>query len=254
MDHQPPVNSSTEELTDAQHNFEKRFSCPVCLDPKLKMVVSSCQHRTCSDCLYDQTDKLRVAMKKCPTCQRENAYPEDRPDIPEDNILIQRQLGVTECPLDGCKAGLWMWDVEKHIESCPHAVVSPKPKGGKKRALKADESTDTPPAAKQRKKAESVPRTRSRAPNEGTTPPVRVTRSNSSNAGQAQQLNRYPLRTTYQRRALSDYNQQCPNNYFSQYPRYMDHYSSHNFRSQVCVASWSGPAYDHPRNGNWVRY
>ncbi|XP_033635485.1 uncharacterized protein LOC117296574 [Asterias rubens] len=139
-----PEHSQTESLLTAQRNFEKRFSCPICLEPRLKMVVSSCQHRICAECLYDKQNKLYKAMAKCPTCLRENVYPAERPDIPEDNIEIQRQLGVTQCPLDGCDVGLWIWDVEKHIESCSYAVVSPKPGSKRKRVQKAITQKDLP--------------------------------------------------------------------------------------------------------------
>ncbi|XP_022083196.1 uncharacterized protein LOC110975223 [Acanthaster planci] len=209
MDHQPLENSSTKELTDVQQNFEKRFSCPICLDPKLKMVVSVCQHRICSDCLYDQDNKLHKAMQNCPSCKRQNAFPEDRPDIPEDAILIQRHLGVTECPLDGCKAGLWIWDVEKHIESCPYAVVSPKPgaKRGRKPTPKQAENASTSPVAKRQKQA-PLPSTCSKSPSEEDAASTsRVTRSSSS-AGQVQQPCRYPLRSTSQRQISKEQNYQ----------------------------------------------
>ncbi|KAK3093629.1 hypothetical protein FSP39_018290 [Pinctada imbricata] len=78
------------------------------------MVYGSCQHRVCADCLYDENNR-RPSMKACPTCQRDNAFPLLRPNIPEDTLAIQRCLGVRACTNKGCRMEFWEWELENHI-------------------------------------------------------------------------------------------------------------------------------------------
>ena len=97
-------------------SFEQRFNCLICWAPKLRMIYGSCQHRLCENCLYDKQDNRRVGLERCPTCQRENAFPARRPDIPEDNIEIQVQLGVRKCPNSRCNLQMWHWEIPDHLE------------------------------------------------------------------------------------------------------------------------------------------
>lgn len=97
-------------------SFEQRFNCLICWAPKLRMIYGSCQHRLCESCLYDKQGIRRLGLARCPTCQKEDAFPETRPDIPEDNVEIQFQLGVRKCPNSRCKLQLWHWEVPDHLQ------------------------------------------------------------------------------------------------------------------------------------------
>jgi len=96
-------------------SFEQRFNCLICWSPKLRMVFGLCQHRLCEDCLYNSWGLRRIGLEKCPTCQMDSAFPYLKPSIPEDNIAIQRQLGVVKCPNEGCGLEMWCWEQEKHL-------------------------------------------------------------------------------------------------------------------------------------------
>ena len=52
-----------------------RFSCAICLTPKLRMVYGICQHKLCEDCLYGNTGLRSHFLEKCPTCGLLEAYP-----------------------------------------------------------------------------------------------------------------------------------------------------------------------------------
>ncbi|XP_078349525.1 uncharacterized protein LOC144634448 [Oculina patagonica] len=117
-------------------SFEQRFNCLICWAPNLRMIYGSCQHRLCENCLYDTEGNRRFGLERCPTCQRENAFPVTRPDIPEDNIEIQVQLGVRKCPNSRCKLQMWHWEVPDHLQKCP------KSKPVKRKGL--DDSFESP--------------------------------------------------------------------------------------------------------------
>ncbi|XP_013783437.1 TNF receptor-associated factor 6-like [Limulus polyphemus] len=115
---------SNESERNTHEMVEFRYSCPVCLSPRLKMVTGMCQHRMCTGCLYNREDgTLKTSMSKCPTCQKPAVFPLKRPDIPEDNILIQKMLGVTQCPNTNCFTELWEWELSDHLKKCSHAPV-----------------------------------------------------------------------------------------------------------------------------------
>ncbi|XP_066287340.1 tripartite motif-containing protein 12A-like [Branchiostoma lanceolatum] len=100
------------ESTRIQKDMEDRFNCPICLSPRLKMVVGLCQHRVCDSCLYEDSGKLSLTV--CPVCQEEGCFPKTRPIIPEDSILAQRRLGVVTCLNDGCEEEMWEWELHEH--------------------------------------------------------------------------------------------------------------------------------------------
>ena len=100
----------------SRNTFEQRFNCLICWAPNLRMIYGSCQHRLCENCLYDKGGNRRFGLERCPTCQRENAFPSTRPDVPEDNIEIQVQLGVRKCPNRGCKVQMWHWELQNHLQ------------------------------------------------------------------------------------------------------------------------------------------
>jgi hypothetical protein len=52
-----------------------RFNCILCLCPRLEMVVGHCQHRVCCQCVYNKDGLRKPSLDKCPTCQREDAFP-----------------------------------------------------------------------------------------------------------------------------------------------------------------------------------
>uniref|UniRef100_A0A0B6YQ46 RING-type domain-containing protein n=1 Tax=Arion vulgaris TaxID=1028688 RepID=A0A0B6YQ46_9EUPU len=120
-----------ESLLAAQTIHEKRYNCIVCMEAKLDMVYGSCQHRLCSSCLYDERGILRSDMQRCPICAKHLAFPQIRPDIPEDNIAVQKYLGVRECPHkdQGCRSQFWDWEMEDHLCIClfekPHKSCHP---------------------------------------------------------------------------------------------------------------------------------
>ena len=103
-------------LCSRNTSFEQKFNCLICWTPNLRMIYGSCQHRLCEKCLYDKEGKRRFGLERCPTCQRENAFPFTRPDVPEDNIEIQVQLGVRKCPNSGCKMQMWHWELLDHLQ------------------------------------------------------------------------------------------------------------------------------------------
>lgn len=103
----------TEENVD-----EQRFNCTVCMCPKLKMVYGICQHKFCIDCLYKADGSLRISS--CPMCNKVDQFPLERPIIPDDNIEIQRRLGIVDCPNEGCLYEMWIWDQEEHLTECPN--------------------------------------------------------------------------------------------------------------------------------------
>ncbi|XP_013417267.1 uncharacterized protein LOC106178581 [Lingula anatina] len=119
-------------LTAAQASYEQRFNCIICWNPKLRMVYGSCQHRVCEECLYNEVGKRRRGLSRCPTCQREDAFPVDRPDIPEDNVEMQKRLGVIPCPNSGCDIQTWEWELEEHLSHCPLAKQKIKSKPERK--------------------------------------------------------------------------------------------------------------------------
>jgi hypothetical protein len=79
------------------------------------MVYGSCQHRLCVNCLYDSNGLRRSGLERCPTCQREDAFPALKPNIPEDNVAIQHQMGVVNCTSPGCGVEMWCWELEGHL-------------------------------------------------------------------------------------------------------------------------------------------
>lgn len=105
--------------------------------PRLKMVYGSCQHRICVDCLYSNLDVRRPSMQKCPTCQKIDAFPLFRPDIPEDNIESQWCLGVRECTNSGCQIEVWEWELEDHLLTCPNKIDSPAPSSTRRQSFPA---------------------------------------------------------------------------------------------------------------------
>ena len=78
------------------------------------MVYGRCQHRICTECAYGSHGGLRQQFHCCPSCQHENSFPERKPTIPEDNIELQRLLGVVVCQNDGCKQEFWSWERSEH--------------------------------------------------------------------------------------------------------------------------------------------
>ena len=52
-----------------------RFNCMICLCPRLEMVSGYCQHRICTQCLYNEDNIRKPSLDKCPTCQKEEAFP-----------------------------------------------------------------------------------------------------------------------------------------------------------------------------------
>ncbi|XP_063429256.1 uncharacterized protein LOC134712051 [Mytilus trossulus] len=116
---------ASSALEEIQNNYEQRFNCGICMCPKLKMVYGTCQHRICVDCLYCNYDSRRPSMDKCPTCQKDDAFPPFRPDIPEDNIESQRCLGIRSCTNSGCPIEMWEWELEEHLLICPNRADSP---------------------------------------------------------------------------------------------------------------------------------
>nr|XP_022330018.1 uncharacterized protein LOC111128595 [Crassostrea virginica] len=112
-------------LREIQSSYEQRFNCMICLCPRLEMVSGYCQHRICTQCLYNEDNIRKPSLDKCPTCQKEEAFPVIRPAIPEDVIEIQRCLGVRSCPHTGCSMEFWEWEMEEHLKSCPNRQPSP---------------------------------------------------------------------------------------------------------------------------------
>lgn len=110
------MEDSTDFLLSSTISFEQRFNCLICWAPNLRMTYGSCQHRLCENCLYDKEGNRRAGLERCPTCQRENAFPVTRPDIPEDNIEIQVHLGVRKCPNSRCKLQMWHWELPDHLQ------------------------------------------------------------------------------------------------------------------------------------------
>lgn len=110
------VDTEVARLSSRNTSFEQQFNCLICWTPNLRMIYGSCQHRLCENCLYDKVGNRRFGLERCPTCQRENAFPATRPDVPEDNIEIQLQLGVRKCPNSGCKQQMWHWELPDHLQ------------------------------------------------------------------------------------------------------------------------------------------
>ncbi|XP_036363210.1 tripartite motif-containing protein 3-like [Octopus sinensis] len=98
---------------------EQRFCCMVCLCPRLRMVYGKCQHKFCVDCLYNNKDNS-LRIMSCPLCNQTGQFPEKKPVIPDDNIEIQKCLGIVECPNEGCNYEMWSWDQEQHFNECPN--------------------------------------------------------------------------------------------------------------------------------------
>ncbi|PFX13217.1 uncharacterized protein LOC111346316 [Stylophora pistillata] len=120
-------------------SYEQRFNCVICWAPNLRMIYGSCQHRLCENCLYDKLGNRKVGLERCPTCQRENTFPLTKPDIPEDNVEIQAQLGVRKCPNSLCNLQMWRWEVPGHLEKCQ---VLPKSQSKERKRKGADDSLD----------------------------------------------------------------------------------------------------------------
>ena len=110
-------SSNSPGLADLmfQEVFEQTYSCPVCLSAKFKMVYGLCQHRICEDCLYDAANQRRLPLSRCPTCQKDDSFPKEKPDIPQDNVNLMYQIGVRSCPEDSCSEEMWHWEVETHM-------------------------------------------------------------------------------------------------------------------------------------------
>ncbi|CAL1539078.1 unnamed protein product [Lymnaea stagnalis] len=108
-------------MSDSQVNYEMRFNCVICMEPKLEMVYGHCQHRFCADCLYINS-VLRESMNKCPMCARPNSFPLVRPKVSDDSIQMQKIIGIAECPnkVLGCKHTMWEWEVEDHLRACDY--------------------------------------------------------------------------------------------------------------------------------------
>ncbi|CAH1793031.1 unnamed protein product [Owenia fusiformis] len=107
-----------DALRSAQHHCETLFQCPVCWLPKLEMVYGTCQHRVCVDCVY-RAGVLRSEFSKCPTCNQKFPFPLYRPIIPDDNIEVQKKLGITRCQNStSCKTEMWLWEIEEHNKVC----------------------------------------------------------------------------------------------------------------------------------------
>ncbi|XP_048733665.1 uncharacterized protein LOC125649873 [Ostrea edulis] len=136
----------TERLREIQTSYEQRFNCILCLCPRLEMVVGNCQHRICSQCVYNKDGIRKPSLDKCPTCLKEDAFPVVRPVIPEDVVEIQRCLGVRACPHSGCTLELWEWEMEEHLKLCPNRQpLPPEQISKKKRSIirKTEEATKT---------------------------------------------------------------------------------------------------------------
>ena len=97
-----------------QFAIERRFNCIVCLCARFQMVYGRCQHRICTRCAYGTGDDLRQQFHRCPSCQEEDSFPERKPTIPEDNIELQKLIGVTTCENKGCSQEFWSWEKEEH--------------------------------------------------------------------------------------------------------------------------------------------
>lgn len=134
----------TARLQEIQSSYEQRFNCMICLCPRLEMVSGYCQHRICTQCLYNEDSIRKPSLDKCPTCQKEEAFPVIRPAIPEDVIEIQRCLGVRACPHSGCTMECWEWEMEEHLKSCPNRQPSPPKQTPKKRRSLMPRTEDTP--------------------------------------------------------------------------------------------------------------
>jgi len=124
------MEDSTDLLLSSTISFEQRFNCLICWTPNLRMIYGSCQHRLCENCLYDKNGNRRTGLERCPTCQRENAFPETRPDIPEDNMEIQVHLGVRKCPNSRCKLQMWHWELPDHLQNCPRSTPKKRKSSG----------------------------------------------------------------------------------------------------------------------------
>ncbi|XP_041352357.1 TNF receptor-associated factor 6-like [Gigantopelta aegis] len=111
------MNNAAKSLMEAQNNYEQWFNCSVCLCPKTRMVFGLCQHKVCEDCLYDEENCIRPALKFCPICQY-TTFPLQRPYLPQDNVEMMRCLGVIKCPNPGCGVELWNWELESHLKNC----------------------------------------------------------------------------------------------------------------------------------------
>ena len=97
-----------------QISIEQRFNCVICLCARFEMVYGRCQHRICTRCAYGSSDVLRVEFQHCPSCQQEDVFPDKKPTVPEDNIELQKLLGVTACQNNGCKQEFWSWEKIEH--------------------------------------------------------------------------------------------------------------------------------------------
>eukprot|EP00118_Oscarella_pearsei_P001238 m.6952 g.6952 ORF g.6952 m.6952 type:complete len:147 (+) comp17288_c0_seq1:39-479(+) len=106
---------STSSSTDLT---ERRHSCIVCLSPKLRMVWGLCQHRVCADCLYNADGWIIPIFESCPICHHPGSFPKRKPIIPEENIDIQINLGVTRCTVEDCPIECWNWEIDDHIRRC----------------------------------------------------------------------------------------------------------------------------------------
>ncbi|CAB3989745.1 TNF receptor-associated factor 6-like [Paramuricea clavata] len=103
-----------------QISIERRFNCVVCLCARFQMVYGQCQHRICTKCAYGSSGVLRQQFQRCPSCQQEDSFPERKPTIPEDNITLQKLLGVTACQNKGCTQEFWSWEKSEHDLTCPY--------------------------------------------------------------------------------------------------------------------------------------
>ncbi len=97
-----------------QISIERRFNCVVCLCARFQMVYGRCQHRICTGCAYRSSGALRQQFQRCPSCQQEDSFPEHKPTIPEDNIELQKLLGVIACQNEGCTQEFWSWEKLEH--------------------------------------------------------------------------------------------------------------------------------------------
>ncbi|GAB1609573.1 tripartite motif-containing protein 3-like [Argonauta hians] len=109
------------EVLDKNYG-EQRFNCMVCLCPRLRMVYGKCQHKFCVDCLYNKDNSLR--FMSCPLCNQTDQFPTVKPIIPDDNVDIQKCLGIIECPNPGCNYEMWSRDREEHLKfSTPYKEI-----------------------------------------------------------------------------------------------------------------------------------